>query len=98
MLSGRVQRLRRRINACHAKAHRGKLLRKNTAATAYVERRRAAIIKLKHVIEESSEVANTCGIDRRFEQVQTLVFIPPGLALVVVQRIVNLLVDLIRSA
>jgi hypothetical protein len=82
---------------CHMKAHRSKFLSKNAAATAYIQRRRAAIVELKHVIEESSEVPNTSRIDGRLEQVQTLVFIPPGAALLVVQSVVNLLVDLVRS-
>lgn len=97
MLSGRVQRLLRGINARHMKAHRSKFLRKNAATTAYIQRRRGAIVELKHLIEDSSEVPNPDRIDGRLEQVQTLVFIPPGVALLVVQSVVNLLVDLIRS-
>src|SRR6516164_9736255 len=97
MLSGRVPRLLRGIDACHAKTHRGKFLCKNASAAPYIQRRCAAIVQLQHLIEEFSEVPNATGLTDDFEQVETLAFIPPSVALLVVQSIVNLLIDLIRS-
>ena len=53
MLPGRLQRLLRGINASHAKAHAGELFRKDAAAAANIQRRRAVIVELKYLIEES---------------------------------------------
>src|SRR5579862_1035029 len=78
-------------------AHRGKLFREDAAAAAHIEGWCVIAIDVEYFIEEPLEIPDTRRIHRRSKQVENLIFVPPDVGLVVVESIVDLTVDLVRS-